>query len=117
MDNLAYKLGSRAVSNRFRTNQNDKVRVCFYGRVSTQHEAQINALDNQLQWYESVLKDHPNWEKVKVYVDKGISGTQAKKRHGFMQMIEDASKGMFDLVCTREVSRFARNTLDSLDYM
>ena len=116
MDNLAYKLGSRAVSNRFRTNQNDKVRVCFYGRVSTQHEAQINALDNQLQWYESVLKDHPNWEKVKVYVDKGISGTQATKRHGFMQMIEDASKGMFDLVCTREVSRFARNTLDSLDY-
>lgn len=116
MDNLAYKLGSRAVSNRYRTNQNDKVRVCFYGRVSTQHEAQINALDNQLQWYESVLKDHPNWEKVKVYVDKGISGTQAKKRHGFMQMIEDASKGMFDLVCTREVSRFARNTLDSLDY-
>ena len=86
MDNLAYKLGSRAVSNRYRTNQNDKVRVCFYGRVSTQHEAQINALDNQLQWYESVLKDHPNWEKVKVYVDKGISGTQAKKRHGFMQM-------------------------------
>lgn len=116
MDNLAYKLGSRAVSNRYRTNQNDKVRVCFYGRVSTQHEAQINALDNQLQWYESILKDHPNWEKVKVYVDKGISGTQAKKRHGFMQMIEDASKGMFDLVCTREVSRFARNTLDSLDY-
>ena len=47
MDNLAYKLGSRAVSNRYRTNQNDKVRVCFYGRVSTQHEAQINALDNQ----------------------------------------------------------------------
>lgn len=116
MDNLAYKLGSRAVSNRYRINQNDKVRVCFYGRVSTQHEAQINALDNQLQWYESILKDHPNWEKVKVYVDKGISGTQAKKRHGFMQMIEDASKGMFDLVCTREVSRFARNTLDSLDY-
>lgn len=116
MDNLAYKLGSRAVSNRYRTNQNDKVRVCFYGRVSTQHEAQINALDNQLQWYESILKDHPNWEKVKVYVDKGISGTQAKKRHGFMQMIDDAAKGMFDLVCTREVSRFARNTLDSLDY-
>lgn len=113
---MAYKLGSRAVSNRYRTNQNDKVRVCFYGRVSTQHEAQINALDNQLQWYESILKDHPNWEKVKVYVDKGISGTQAKKRHGFMQMIDDAAKGMFDLVCTREVSRFARNTLDSLDY-
>lgn len=116
MDNLAYKLGSRAVSNRYKTNPNEKVRVCFYGRVSTQHEAQINALDNQLQWYDSILKEHPNWEKINVYVDKGISGTQATKRQGFMQMIDDAAKGMFDLVCTREVSRFARNTLDSLDY-
>ena len=116
MSNLAYKFNSHNVSNKYRTSQNDKVRVVFYGRVSTQHEAQVNALDNQLQWYESVLKDHPNWEKVNVYVDKGVTGTQAKRRHGFMQMMEDAKKGMFDLICTREVSRFARNTVDSLAY-
>ncbi len=103
-------------SNKYRTSPLDKVRVCFYGRVSTQHEAQMNALENQIQWYESILSDHPNWEKINVYVDKGVTGTQAKKRQGFMQMIEDASKGEFDLICTREVSRFARNTLDSLNY-
>lgn len=116
MGNLAYKLNPKGISNKYRTSINDKVRVVFYGRVSTQHEAQVNALDNQLQWYESVLKDHPNWEKVNVYVDKGVTGTQAKLRHGFMQMMEDAKKGMFDLICTREVSRFARNTVDSLAY-
>ena len=116
MNDLAVKNIQRITSNKYRTSPQDKVRVCFYGRVSTQHEAQMNALDNQIQWYDSILADHPNWEKVNVYVDKGVTGTQAKKRHGFMQMIEDASNGKFDLICTREVSRFARNTLDSLNY-
>lgn len=113
---LAMKNLQRVISNKYRTSVNDIVRVCFYGRVSTQHEAQMNALDNQIQWYDSILADHPNWEKVGVYVDRGVTGTQAKKRQGFMQMIEDASNGKFDLICTREVSRFARNTLDSLNY-
>lgn len=116
MESVAYNSSTREISNKYRTSLSDRVRVCFYGRVSTQHEAQINALDNQLQWYDSILKDHPNWEKIAVYTDKGVTGTQAKKRHGFMQMIYDASKGKFDLICTREVSRFARNTLDSLNY-
>lgn len=113
---LAMKNPQRITSNKYRISPNDPVRVCFYGRVSTQHEAQMNALDNQIQWYDSILADHPNWQKVSVYVDKGVTGTQAKKRRGFMRMIEDASHGAFDLICTREVSRFARNTLDSLNY-
>ena len=117
MDNLAYKMQAMCISNRSRTSIHDKVRVCFYGRVSTQHEEQVNALSNQLQWYETILAEHPNWEKVNVYVDKGVTGTQAKKREGFMQMIKDAEKGDFDLICTREVSRFARNTLDTLKYV
>lgn len=116
MESVAYNSSTREISNKYRTSLSDKVRVCFYGRVSTQHEAQMNALDNQLEWYDSVLKDHPNWEKIAVYTDKGVTGTQAKKRHGFMKMISDAAKGKFDLICTREVSRFARNTLDSLNY-
>lgn len=90
---LAMKNLQRVISNKYRTSINDIVRVCFYGRVSTQHEAQMNALDNQIQWYDSILADHPNWEKVGVYVDRGVTGTQAKKRQGFMQMIEDASSG------------------------
>lgn len=116
MGALTVKSAQRITSNKYRTAISDKVRVCFYGRVSTQHEAQMNALENQIQWYDSILSDHPNWEKINVYVDKGVTGTQAKKRQGFMQMIEDASEGKFDLICTREVSRFARNTLDSLNY-
>lgn len=116
MEALTIKNMQKITSNKYRTAPLDKVRVCFYGRVSTQHEAQMNALENQIQWYDSILSDHPNWEKINVYVDKGVTGTQAKKRQGFMQMIEDASEGKFDLICTREVSRFARNTVDSLNY-
>lgn len=116
MEALTIKNMQKITSNKYRTASLDKVRVCFYGRVSTQHEAQMNALENQIQWYDSILSDHPNWEKINVYVDKGVTGTQAKKRQGFMQMIEDASEGKFDLICTREVSRFARNTVDSLNY-
>lgn len=116
MDNLAYKMPNVYTSNRLRISIHDKVKVCFYGRVSTQHEEQVNALSNQLQWYDSILAQHPNWEKVEVYVDKGVTGTQVKKRDGFMRMIADAEKGKFDLICTREVSRFARNTVDSLQY-
>lgn len=116
MGDLTLKMAQGIASNKYRTSLMDKVRVCFYGRVSTQHEAQMNALENQIQWYDSILSDHPNWEKINVYVDRGVTGTQARKRQGFMKMIEDASEGKFDLICTREVSRFARNTLDSLNY-
>ena len=66
MNNLAYKTPNMYISNRMRTSIHDKVRVCFYGRVSTQHEEQINALSNQLQWYDSILAEHKNWEKVEV---------------------------------------------------
>ncbi len=76
MDNVAYMLGSRAVSKRYKTNPNERVRVCFYGRLSTQHEAQINALYNNLLCYDSILKEHSNCYKVNVYVYKVISGTQ-----------------------------------------
>lgn len=93
-----------------------RVRVAFYCRVSTQHESQIGALENQIQWCDSILRDHPNWEKVEIFYDKGISGTQAKKRDGFMRMIRSVENGNIHLIVTREVSRFARNTVDSLQY-
>lgn len=93
-----------------------RVRVAFYCRVSTQHESQIGALENQLQWCNSILRDHPNWEKVEIFYDKGISGTQVRKRKGFKKMIYDSEDGKIDLLVTREVSRFARNTVDSLQY-
>lgn len=88
--------------------------VVFYGRVSTEHEAQLSALENQLQWYDDQAKYHPNWEVLRKYIDEGITGTQAKKRPAFLEMIEDAKKKKFDLIVTREVCRFARNTVDTL---
>ena len=91
-------------------------KVVFYGRVSTEHEAQLSALENQMQWYEDTAKRYPNWEVVGRYIDEGITGTQAKKRPSFMRMIADAEKGMFDLIVTREVCRFARNTVDTLTH-
>lgn len=90
--------------------------VVFYGRVSTEHEAQISALENQLQWYDEQAKQHSNWTVIDKYIDEGITGTQAKKRPAFLQMIEDARQGKFDLIVTREVCRFARNTVDTLTF-
>ena len=88
--------------------------MVFYGRVSTEHEAQLSALENQIQWYDDQAKYHPNWNVIDKYIDEGITGTQAKKRPAFLQMIEDAKAGKFDLIVTREVCRFARNTVDTL---
>ena len=92
------------------------MRVAVYARVSTEHEAQINALENQLEWYKIECSRHSDWEIVEVYVDQGITGTQAQKRPEFLRMMEDARKDKFDLIITREVSRFARNTVDTLSY-
>lgn len=88
--------------------------VVFYGRVSTEHEAQLAALENQMQWYADQAKYHPNWTVLKSYIDRGITGTQAKKRPAFMEMLNDAKYHKFDLIVTREVCRFARNTVDTL---
>ena len=94
--------------------RNRQRRVVFYGRVSTEHEAQLAALENQMQWYEDQAKYHPNWTVLKSYIDRGITGTQAKKRPAFMEVLNDAKYHKFDLIVTREVCRFARNTVDTL---
>ena len=89
-------------------------KVVFYGRVSTEHEAQLAALENQIQWYDDIAEKHPEWYILKKYIDEGITGTQAKKRPAFLQMVHDAKQKKFDLIVTREVCRFARNTVDTL---
>ncbi|MBO6208610.1 MAG: recombinase family protein [Lachnospiraceae bacterium] len=91
-----------------------KRKVAIYARVSTEHEAQISALENQVQYYNELLQRHPEWELVDRYIDEGITGTSIHKREGFLRMMQDAQKKRFDLVVTREVSRFARNTVDTL---
>ena len=91
-----------------------KRKVAIYARVSTEHEAQLSALDNQIQYYDGILKQHPDWILYDRYIDEGITGTSTKKRKNFIRMMEDAKEGKFDLIVTREVSRFARNTVDTL---
>lgn len=95
----------------------DKRRVVFYARVSTEHELQLSALDNQVDWYYEEAKKHEDWELVGQYVDEGITGTSANKRPEFLRMMEDGIKrNEFDLIFTREVCRFARNTVDTLTW-
>ena len=110
---LAFNTGFNTPYNAFTDRNRERV-VVFYGRVSTEHEAQLSALENQMQWYEDQAKFHPNWKVIDKYIDEGITGTQAKKRPSFLSMIEDAKEGKFDLIVTREVCRFARNTVDTL---
>ncbi len=93
-----------------------KRRVVIYARVSTEHEAQLSALENQVDWYKPIMAARPEWTLVGQYIDEGITGTSAEKRPQFMKMIRDAKKRKFDLIITREVSRFARNTVDTLQY-
>ncbi len=92
------------------------LRVTFYARVSTDFNVQLNSLDNQITYYTDFIRKNPNWEYVDGYVDEGISGVSTAKRERFNEMIEDGKLGLFDLVITKEVSRFARNTLDSIRF-
>ena len=90
--------------------------VAIYARVSTEHEAQLSALGNQLDWYKPILATRPDWTLTAQYIDEGITGTSAEKRPQFMKMIDDARQKKFNMIITREVSRFARNTVDTLQY-
>ncbi len=89
-------------------------KVAIYARVSTEHEAQISALENQVQYYDDILSRHADWTLVDRYIDEGITGTSVHKRESFMRILKDAKEKKFDLIVTREVSRFARNTVDTL---
>ena len=93
-----------------------KLRVTDYARVSTDTHEQKKSLQNQVEHFEQYIKGNPNWTYVKGYVDDGITGTSDVKRDNFMKMIEDARSGKFDLIVTKEISRFSRNTLDSIKY-
>ncbi len=92
------------------------LKVVYYARVSTEKEEQINSLENQIKFFEEYIKKNKNWKYIKGYIDEGISGTTSIKRENFMRMIEDGKQKKFDLLITKEVSRFSRDTIDSLLY-
>ena len=91
-----------------------KRRVAAYARVSTDLEDQKNSFNAQLEEYTTRISKNPTWEFVKLYSDKGISGTSTKHRVGFQRMIKDALDGKIDLILVKSISRFARNTVDCL---
>ncbi len=92
------------------------LRVTDYSRVSTDHIEQQKSLKNQIDHFNEMIKNNKNWTYIEGYVDNGISGTTDYKRDNFMKMINDAKDNKFDLIITKEISRFSRNTLDSIKY-
>lgn len=94
-----------------------KRRVAAYARVSTDSDEQYSSYEAQVTYYTNFIKGKPNWEFVKVYADEGISGTTTKRRDDFNEMIESALRGEIDLIITKSISRFARNTLDTITYV
>ena len=93
-----------------------KKRVAAYCRVSTDNEDQANSFESQQRYFKQYIEHHPDWELYEIFADEGISGTNTKKRKEFNRMIACAQNGDFDLIITKEISRFARNTLDSIYY-
>ena len=91
-----------------------KRRVAAYARVSTDQEEQLTSYEAQVDYYTNYIKSRSDWEFVDVYTDEGISGTSTKRREGFNKMVDSAMSGNIDLIITKSVSRFARNTVDSL---
>ena len=91
-----------------------KKRVAAYARVSTDHIDQQTSFAAQVDYYTRLIAEHTEWEFVRVYSDSGLSGCKSSNRDGFMQMIADCENGLVDMILTKSLSRFARNTVDSL---
>ena len=95
-------------------NSTKKRRVAAYARVSTDNEEQLTSYEAQVDYYTNYIQGRDDWEFAGVYTDEGITGTNTQKREGFKSMVADALAGKIDLIITKSVSRFARNTVDSL---
>lgn len=93
-----------------------KIRLAAYCRVSSEQDEQLNSFENQVTYYKSYIMSHPEYELAGIYADEGISGTSTKKRDEFNKMIADCEAGAIDMVITKSISRFARNTQDCLNY-
>lgn len=114
MGNVTVIPATKELHSKMPTGTQDRRKVAAYARVSTDKEEQENSFDAQVEYYTNKIKANPEWEFAGVYSDEGISGTSTKQRDGFNRMLTDALAGEIDLIVTKSVSRFARNTVDSL---
>ena len=104
--------------NRISTEENKpKLRIAAYCRVSTDSDEQAGSYEMQVQHYTEYIGRNKEWELAGIYTDDGISGTNTKKREGFNEMIDDCMAGKVDMIITKSISRFARNTIDCLKYV
>ena len=101
---------------RYKTIYEIPLRVTYYARVSSESDEQLNSLGNQIAYYENFIRKNLAWTFVPGYIDEGLSGISTKRRENFNRMIDDAAEDRFDLIITKEISRFARNTLDSIQF-
>ena len=105
---------TRQIHTNAKTTAATRRRVAAYARVSTDSEEQLTSYEAQVDYYTRYIHSRPDWQFVDVYTDEGISATNTKRREGFNRMVQDALDGKIDLIVTKSVSRFARNTVDSL---
>ncbi len=105
------------LSSRAKTNLTKRLRVAAYCRVSTDSEDQLNSYKSQVQYYTDLIKNNSEWSLADIYADEAITGTQVTKREDFQRLINDCMNGEIDLIVTKSISRFARNTLDTLKYV
>ena len=90
------------------------IRVCAYCRVSSSSKEQLNSYASQISYFKAFIDSQPNWRLVEIYTDKGVSGRKTKNRDEFNQMIDDAYRGLFDMIICKSISRFARDIVTSL---
>ena len=114
MGNIKIIAATKSKPNTSNINKKEIKRVCAYARVSTEKDEQFSSYEAQKDYYYRYITNNPNWLFVSIYTDEGITGTSTKNRTGFKQMLTDAINNKIDLIITKSVSRFARNTVDSL---
>ena len=115
-ENITFIPAMRTVGTQKPAETKQKVRVAAYCRVSTEYEEQESSYETQVEHYTSYINSNPEWEMVEVYADNGISGTRTAKRDAFNRMIKDCEAGRIDMIITKSISRFSRNTVDCLKY-
>ena len=114
MANITVIPATKTLHSKMPLNAQSRRKVAGYARVSTDSEEQLTSYEAQVDYYTKFIRSNPDWEFVDVYTDEGISATNTRHRDGFNRMIADALAGRIDLIVTKSVSRFARNTVDSL---
>ena len=117
MANVTIIPARRQVGNNVKQAEQPKLRVAAYCRVSTDSDEQESSYETQVSHYTEYIKSHSEWEPAGIFADDGISGTNTKKRDEFNRMIDECMAGNIDMIITKSISRFARNTLDCLKYI